>query len=142
MIQQAYPGYQMQPTYQPQTYRPIYQPQPMPMPLQQIADPGAVNARYVTSREEAVAAQIVPDGNVFLFYDPTNRMIYAKRFNPQTNSAEFMEFSGPAQQPQQAAQYAPMDAVAALDQRVGRIEQMLTAQAQPKQRQKNEEAGA
>ena len=35
-----------------------------------------------------------------------------------------------------------LDAVAALDQRVGRIEQMLTAQAQPKQRQKNEEAGA
>lgn len=142
MIQQAYTGYQMQPTYQPQAYRPIYQPQPMPMPLQQIADPGAVNARYVTSREEAVAAQIVPDGNVFLFYDPTNRMIYAKRFNPQTNSAEFMEFSGPAQQPQQAAQYAPLDAVAALDQRVGRIEQMLTAQAQPKRQQKNEEAGA
>ena len=131
MIQQGYPGYQMQPTYQPQAYRPVYQPQPMPM--QQSMDPGAVNARYVTGREEAVAAQIIPDGSVFLFYDPTNRMIYAKRFNPQTNSAELMEFRGPTQQMQQAAQYAPMDAVAALDLRVRQIEQMLTAQAQPRQ---------
>lgn len=140
MIQQGYPGYQIPQTYQPQTYRPVYQPQPMQM--QQAMDPGAINARYVTGREEAVAAQIIPDGNIYLFYDPTNRRIYAKRFNPQTNSAEFMEFSGPAQQPQQAAQYAPIDAVAALDQRVGRIEQMLTAQAQPRQRQqKNEETG-
>lgn len=138
MIQQGYPGYQQM--YQPQMYRPAYQ-QPQPMQMQQM-DPGAINARYVTGREEAVAAQIIPDGNVYLFYDPTNRMIYAKRFNPQSNAAEFMEFHGPAQQMQQAAQYAPMDAVAALNQRVERIEQTLSAQPQTRQRpQKNEEAG-
>lgn len=90
MIGQGYGGYQMAQTYQPQIYRPAYQ-----QPVQQM-DPGAINARYVTGREEAVAAQIIPDGNVFLFYDPTNRTVYAKRFNPQTNSAEFMEFRGPA----------------------------------------------
>lgn len=90
MIGQSYGGYQMPQTYQPQVYRPIYQQPQMQM------DPGAISARYVTGREEAVAAQIIPDGNMFLFYDPTNRTVYAKRFNPQTNSAEFMEFRGPA----------------------------------------------
>lgn len=134
MIQPGYQGYQPTTTYQPQIYRQVYQQQPM----QQAIDPGMINARYVTGREEAVAAQIIPDGNIYLFYDPTNRMVYAKRFNPQTNSAEFMEFHGPAQQIQQTPQFAPIDAVAALNARVERIEQALSAQAQPKRQNKSE----
>ena len=53
---QSYPiyGQQIQTAY-PQPYRPVYQP---PQPMQTQMEPGMVNARYVTCKEEAVAAQI------------------------------------------------------------------------------------
>ena len=104
---QGYPiyGQQMQPAY-PQTYRPIYQPpQPMQMNQPQI-DPAMVNARYVTCKEEAVAAQIIPDGSAYYFICEAQGRIYSKRFNPATNAAEFREFAIQQNQPQ-AEQFAP-----------------------------------
>ena len=123
---QGYPiyGQQMQPAY-PQTYRPVYQP---PQPMQPQMDAGMVNARYVTCREEAVAAQIIPDGSAYYFICEAQGRIYSKRFNPATNSAEFREYIIQHNQPQmQAEQFAPMDALRALNARVEQIEQMLTA---------------
>ena len=125
---QGYPiyGQQMQPAY-PQTYRPIYQPpQPMQMNQPQV-DPAMVNARYVTCKEEAVAAQIIPDGSAYYFICEAQGRIYSKRFNPATNAAEFREFAIQQNQPQ-AEQFAPMEALRALNARVEQIEQMLTAQ--------------
>ena len=123
---QGYPicGQQMQPAY-PQTYRPVYQP---PQPMQPQMDVGMVNARYVTCREEAVAAQIILDGSAYYFICEAQGRIYSKRFNPATNSAEFREYIIQQNQPQmQAEQFAPMDALRALNARVEQIEQMLTA---------------
>lgn len=126
---QGYPmyGQQMQTAY-PQTYRSIYQPpQPMQMNQPQV-DPGMVNARYVTCKEEAVAAQIIPDGSAYYFICEAKGRIYSKRFNPATNSAEFREYAIQQNQPQmQAEQFAPMDALRALNARVEQIEQLLTA---------------
>lgn len=124
---QGYPmyGQQMQSTY-PQTYRPIYQPpQPMQMNQPQM-DPAMVNARYVTCKEEAVAAQIIPDGSAFYFICEAQGRIYSKRFNPATNAAEFREYVIQQNQPQ-AEQFAPMEALRALNARVEQIEQILTA---------------
>lgn len=125
---QGYPiyGQQMQPAY-PQTYRPVYQtPQPMQMTQPQM-DPAMANARYVTCKEEAVAAQIIPDGSAYYFICEAQGRIYSKRFNPTTNAAEFREYVIQQSQPQ-AEQFAPMDALRALNARVEQIEQMLTAQ--------------
>ena len=124
---QGYPmyGQQMQSAY-PQTYQPIYQPpQPMQMNQPQI-DPAMVNARYVTCKEEAVAAQIIPDGSAYYFICEAQGRIYSKRFNPATNAAEFREYVIQQNQPQ-AEQFAPMEALRALNTRVEQIEQILTA---------------
>lgn len=124
---QGYPiyGQQMQPAY-PQTYRPVYQPpQPMQMNQPQM-DPAMVNARYVTCKEEAVAAQIIPDGSAYYFICEAQGRIYSKRFNPATNAAEFREYVIQQNQPQ-AEQFAPLEALRALNARVEQIEQMLTA---------------
>ena len=124
---QGYPiyGQQMQPAY-PQTYRPVYQPpQPMQMNQPQM-DPAMVNARYVTCKEEAVAAQIIPDGSAYYFICEAQGRIYSKRFNPATNAAEFREYVIQQNQPQ-AEQFAPMEALKALNARVEQIEQILTA---------------
>ena len=124
---QGYPiyGQQMQNAY-PQTYRPIYQPpQPMQMNQPQM-DPAMVNARYVTCKEEAVAAQIIPDGSAYYFICEAQGRIYSKRFNPATNAAEFREYVIQLNQPQ-AEQFAPMEALRALNARVEQIEQILTA---------------
>jgi hypothetical protein len=115
----------MQSAY-PQTYRTIYQPpQPMQMNQPQI-DPAMVNARYVTCKEEAVAAQIIPDGSAYYFICEAQGRIYSKRFNPATNAAEFREYVIQQNQPQ-AEQFAPMEALRALNARVEQIEQILTA---------------
>lgn len=122
---QGYPGYLMGAGYG-QPARPIYQPpQPMQMNQPQV-DPGMVNARYVTCKEEAVAAQIIPDGSAYYFICEAQGRIYSKRFNPATNAAEFREYVIQQNQPQ-AEQFAPMDALRALNARVEQIEQMLTA---------------
>ena len=124
---QGYPiyGQQMQPAY-PQTYRPVYQPpQPMQMNQPQM-DPAMVNARYVPCKEEAVAAQIIPDGSAYYFICEAQGRIYSKRFNPATNAAEFREYVIQQNQPQ-AEQFAPLEALRALNARVEQIEQMLTA---------------
>lgn len=121
---QGYPGYPMGAGYG-QPTRPIYQP-PQPMQMNPTGmEPGMVNARYVTCREEAVAAQILPDGSAYYFICEAQGRIYSKRFNPQTGAPEFREYVVSQQNP--AEQFAPMDALRALNARVEQIEQMLTA---------------
>ena len=115
--------------YTPQPYRPQMYGQPTG---QTAMDPGMVNARYVTCREEAVAAQILPDGNPYLFVHAAQGRIYVKSYNPQTQMPEFREYGmiqPQAQQEQQSAQYAPLDALAALNARVESLEQLLKQEA-------------
>lgn len=53
----------------------VMNPSMAPMGQQQ---PGALFARYVAGREEAVAAQVIPDGNLNVFVDMANGRIYTK----------------------------------------------------------------
>lgn len=115
---------------------PNYQ-QPMPQIQQPQQQMGGVSARYVTCREEAVAAQILPDGNVWAFLDMPHGMIYTKQINPQTNMADFREYQmvQPAQNPQSEA--APQEKFASLDAfnlLKNEVESLKTAMAQPVRR--------
>ena len=96
-----------QPTYSAGTgqYAPqLYTTRPAE-PVQQTVPPGMINARYVTGREEAIAAQILPDGNIWVFADISHGKIYTKQINAQTGGADFREYS--AQQTAQTAREQP-----------------------------------
>ena len=80
------PGYQS--AIYPQPVSPYQQRQEQPTVMQQ---PGMLPARYVTGREEAVAAQIIP-GDPFIFADFQHGKVYVKQINPQTKAADFIEF--------------------------------------------------
>ena len=70
---------------------------------------GELQARSVMCKEEAVAAQVLPNGLPYLFDDPANEKIYRKRFDPQTGMSEMLTYvlEKSAQQPQ----YATIDMV-------------------------------
>lgn len=113
--------------------RPAYQAQQMyqqPMPMMQ---DGMIQARFVASREEAVAATVIP-GCMFLFYDRANRTVYAKLIDPQTGMPDFRELHEPQPEQAQAPQYATMDAVsAAMQELEQRFDQKLSALQTAKQ---------
>lgn len=74
-------AYSPRPAYQ----QPVYQPAPM-------MQDGAVQARLVSGREEAVAATVMP-GSMWLFYDRAHGIIYSKLIDPQTGIPEFKEYA-------------------------------------------------
>ena len=74
-------AYPQRPAYQ----QPVYQPAPM-------MQDGAVQARLVSGREEAVAATVMP-GSMWLFYDRAHGVIYSKLIDPQTGMPEFKEYA-------------------------------------------------
>lgn len=88
------------------------------------SQPGEIVARVVTGREEAVAAQIIPDGNPVLFVDYGQKRIYFKRYDPNTGTAEFHDFVLDTPKPPEAPQYATLDMIEAMR---GEIEQIRTA---------------
>lgn len=78
-------------------------PQPMTQalpPMGQQAQPGTLFARFVTGREEAVAAQVIPDGNLNVFVDSNNGRIYTKAV-AVNGMSDFREYA--FQQPQPKA---------------------------------------
>lgn len=139
--QYGVPGYNAYPT----TYTPPALPYQQPrMDYQQMAQqpqqqPGTIFARIVTGREEAVAAQVLPDGNINAFIDRAHGRVYLKQVNPQTGVADFAEFVDVRQIPQPATpqpevpQYVTLDAFNALR---GDVDQIKAAMAQPAPRQK------
>ncbi len=136
------PGYQYpQMNYQQQRMD-FLQSAQQPAPTQMMQQPGDLQARIVTSREEAVAAQVLPNGMPFVFWNPNRQEIYLKRIDPQSGAAEFADFGRiqPQQMPQaQPVEYAPMAAISQLEERMDRIESMLT-QPQPTRKQKGADA--
>ena len=110
-----------------------------------ISQPGMLSARYVTGREEAVAAQIFP-GDPFIFADFANGRMYVKQINPQTMVADFVEFARvqPAQPPatpqQPVQEFASVSELRALQERfealADDIETMRSAFVQPKPNRK------
>lgn len=97
--------------YQPYNYQPAYNPYASSMPFPPRQDYGMQGypptqqngqqtqqaqqcyaCRPVTSREEAVAAQIDFMGPGTIMPDLGHGMIYLKRFNPNTGSSDFLPF--------------------------------------------------
>lgn len=127
--QMQYGGYQpggMQGGYAPVPQRMDYQPPQMMQPQQ----PGMLSARYVTGREEAVAAQILPDGNVWLFADIPHGKIYAKQMLP-SGMADFREYVAadvpPGQQPppQQNQKYVTAEEFAKVCSELNTLKQIV-----------------
>lgn len=136
---QAPQAYQTQ-QYQPNTYRPAA-PQMMDG-AQYMMQPGMINARYVTCREEAVAAQIM-DGTPWLFLDRDHGMVYCKGFNSRTGAAEFIEFAIVQPQQPQQPQFAPIADFMQLRNDFDQFKNAVMAPQQPRQKApKNEEGDA
>lgn len=112
--QQAYPA----PQNMPQAYPPAAPQQPQQ----------TVNARMVTSREEASAAQIPFDSTINIFINLPADEIYIKRFDMATGGAIFAEYRRGQPQPRASApdsgtspQYATQDMLEQLRGDVGEI---------------------
>ena len=69
-----------------------FQPQMMNVQNSPMGQTGNLFARYVTGREEAVAAQVIPDGNLNIFVDMNAGRIYTKAFGANGFS-DFKEFA-------------------------------------------------
>lgn len=123
---QGYP--QQMYTQQRMDYLQSMQQPAQPQPMQQ---PGDLQARIVTSEEEAVAAQVLPNGLPFLFYNPNNDETYIKRVDPQTNRADFKKYG--RMQPQQpvqamqtpAVQYATVEDLEAIRGEISQLRDMI-----------------
>lgn len=108
-----YPNVNQYPGNYPGVYQPAQtmQNQTIGQPLPQPQNPGQSGyvCRPVTSREEAVASQVDFLGPGSIMPDFGHGMIYFKRFNPNSGSAEFYAFSlqQQAQAPAQQSGPAP-----------------------------------
>jgi len=119
--------YQNNPYYpqmgQPQGYqRPPYIPQQMyQQPIQQPAQDNAPQVRFVASREEAVAASVIP-GMPCLMINRADGEIYFKAIDMQSGVPIFEDYAKKRPEQTQAPQYATLDALNALR---GEFEQMI-----------------
>lgn len=104
-----YPGYQ--PQYSQPMQQPDYQQQRMAylqsMQPQQLQQAG-LSARFVTCREEAVAATVFP-GTPMVFIDRENGAAYYKSIDPNTGAPEFREYFAPRIETPAVPQYVTMD---------------------------------
>lgn len=83
-------GQQMQQPYN-QTQPVIMAPQQQQQNMYQQPSP-SITARSVAGREEAVASQVLPDGNMCVFVDIAHNMIYTKQINPNTMECYFNDY--------------------------------------------------
>lgn len=106
--------------YQPiaphQRFTPPYQPMQQAGYFPQQPPAQRVNAALVTSREEAVAAQIPFDNSVNAYINMAAGEVYLKLFNPQTGGASLIDCIVKPQSNAHdaAAAFAPVDMVQAL----------------------------
>lgn len=79
----------------------------IPQPMQQMTAPQVFSMRPVTSREEAVVAQIPFDGSTSWFYDTASDKVYSKTYDFNTGSAPVMTWM--REQPSPAMRYATLE---------------------------------
>lgn len=123
-----YPG-----TQNPYIQRTQYQPQMYQQQAQPMMQDGAVQARLVSGREEAVAAAVMP-GSLFLFFDRASRKVYAKLIDPQTGMPDFREYAEAQPEQTAAPQYVTVEMFAQYQEGVERRLEAL--QAAPKSTRK------
>lgn len=114
--------YQMyQPAYG-NPYAPRFQQPTAPYYPTQPQQTQGVMASMVTSQKEAEAAQILFNNDVNVFVDSSGTVIYTKRFNPQTGSADFAVFRRvDAVQETPAAAYASQADVESIRQQLNDV---------------------
>lgn len=79
--------------------QPAYTPYaPYPQYNQNYQQTPSTVCRPVTSKEEAIGVPVDFMGSLMVFPDLGHGKVYVKRFNAQTGSADFMEFSDDQQQ--------------------------------------------
>lgn len=138
-MQQFYQGYQ-QPMYQqpayptrlPQMQQPVYQQpamQPQAAPVMQ-----QTPMTLVTSREQAVVAQIPFDGLTYYFANTANGEVYSKRFDNNTGTSPLIVYRREAENP--AAEYATIGMVQELAQIIQAMQEQIQAMA-PKSKSTN-----
>lgn len=120
---QMYPGYQpMFSNSYPTRFHQQAQPAaPMPQGLMTL----------VTSREQAVVAQIPFDGNTYFFYDTASDELYSKRFDPATGQSPLSVYK--REPPAQEVTFAPLALVQQMGQQIQAMQEQLQAM-QPKTR--------
>lgn len=126
------PSYNPSVNYFGNPYTPIVnQGSPMQQPMQigqqpTTQQPGTLYARYVTGREEAIAATVLPDGNLNLFVDMQHGMIYGKAVAPN-GAAELREFAyrQPVQPADAQQQWVSRDAFEQLQTEVRQLREAL-----------------
>lgn len=113
------PMFQRSPYSQPAPQ--MYAPQPMQQP---IAQEPMIQVRFIGSREEAVASNVMPGMPCWLV-DRANGKAYFKSIDPQTGVSDLEEYTR-TQQP--AVQYVTVEALEEYRQQIERqIEQRLAA---------------
>lgn len=105
-------GYQPYPMPQgPAFQRPAFQQQPMmyPQQMQSVPQPmmdSNIQVRFVASREEAVAASVIP-GMPCVFLNRAKNEIYYKAVDPNTGIPDFHDYFEKTQETVQPPQEAP-----------------------------------
>lgn len=121
-----YPGYTprfgAQPNMTPAPYYPPQQPAPR------------ATITMVTSRAEVEAAQIPFDGTIPVFADFGHGVIYTKRLNINTGTADVEEYAIRQPQAHPAADFAPVGMVQALATKMEEMEQRIQALTDSKAR--------
>lgn len=69
---------------------------------------GGAQARIVSCREEAVASQVMPNGEPWVFIDHAHSMLYYKRLDPN-GTAVFLDFALSRPETPAQPQYVTMD---------------------------------
>lgn len=113
--------------------RPSYIPQQMyQQPMQQPAQDNAPQVRFVASREEAVAASVIP-GMPCLMINRADGEIYFKAIDMQSGVPIFEDYAKKRPEQTQAPQYATLEAVsAAIQELEQRFDQKLSALTAPR----------
>lgn len=128
-MSQYFQGYQ-QPMYQPtyQTQLPQMQRQ-MPMMQQPVSQQMPMEQSImtlVTSKEQAVVAQIPFDGKTYFFHNTANDEVYSKRFDNTTGTAPLITY-GRIDQAREV--YAPLSMVQQLSQQLQAMQDAMASTA-------------
>ena len=119
-----YPGYQ--PQYSQPMQQPDYQQQRMAYLQSMQPQQSGIQARFVASREEAMAAAVFP-GYPIVFVNRAAHEAYYKNVDQQGN-VEFEDFFGTKPEPQQPLQYATIADIEAIRGEMAQLRDMIPAQ--------------
>lgn len=129
--------------YMPNYYQPMqgnqYQPMNQPVPAQTAQQQPQQNVqsnfycRPVASREEALAVPVDFMGAPMFFPDLAHNVVYMKRFNTNTGSADVFEFHGTQQEAPKdmAPAFAPLDEFMSMKDTIAQLKEEIERLKKP-----------